>query len=179
MAASADKTIGLILLLIIIIAVASVLSPYIMMPVVHMSKGLVGLKNLASLRHMNFEFGIPVFPSIVGMLSFVIWIVIIFWVYNDAERRGMSGILWALLVFIGNIVGLLIYLIVRAGNYPAPPVQRAAAMPSSCPSCSKPVQADFKLCPHCGTTLRSQCPSCGKSTAPEWKVCPYCGHSMG
>lgn len=178
MAASTDKTIGLILLLILIIAVAGILSPFIMVPFVSVTKGLAGLRHLVAMRHMNFEFGLPVFPSLIGMLSFIIWIIIIFWVYSDAERRGMSGILWALLVFIGNIVGLLIYLIVRAGNYPTTPVQRAPAVTTLCPSCSKPVQQDFKLCPHCGKSLRNQCPSCGKNTSPEWKVCPYCGHSI-
>ncbi len=45
----------------------------------------------------------------------VIWIVVAFLVYQDAEKRGMNGLLWLILVLIPmvNIVALIIYLIIR------------------------------------------------------------------
>jgi len=44
----------------------------------------------------------------------ILWGAVLLWVYRDAEHRGMSGILWLLLVLIGNVIGLLIYAIVRS-----------------------------------------------------------------
>jgi hypothetical protein len=103
-----------------------------------------------------------------------LWIFVIFWVYRDAESRGMSGILWALLVFIGNVVGLIIYLIVRneQGRRPQPPPAE------KCPSCGQTVGPGFTFCPHCGAKLKPVCPGCGKPVDRTWKVCPNCGASL-
>ena len=51
---------------------------------------------------------------IVGLLFFAIYIASLVWVYRDANRRGKSGILVALLVaLISWPIGLLIWLLVR------------------------------------------------------------------
>lgn len=42
-------------------------------------------------------------------LWFVINIIILVWVYRDAEARQANGLLWALIVFFAGIVGLLLY----------------------------------------------------------------------
>jgi hypothetical protein len=102
----------------------------------------------------------------------ILWLFVIVWVYRDAERRKMSGVLWALFVLVGNIIGLLIYLIVRNDSLPARQTEQIVADP--CPNCEKKVQQDFEFCPNCGTKLRITCPSCGKPTTAGWKVCPYC-----
>ena len=50
-------------------------------------------------------------------LVFGILILIGVYVYRDAERRDMNGLLWALVaVFVPSLIGLIIYLLVR-GNY--------------------------------------------------------------
>ncbi|WP_048093204.1 SHOCT domain-containing protein [Geoglobus acetivorans] len=51
-----------------------------------------------------------------GMLFWwILWVVIAYLVYQDAEKRGMNGLLWFILVLIPmvGIVALIIYLIVR------------------------------------------------------------------
>ncbi len=106
----------------------------------------------------------------LGLLFPLIWILVAVWAYTDAERRGMNGILWGLLVFIGNVVGLIVYLLVRVGQAPEPGVQVAL----SCPNCGKPVRRDFKVCPYCQTPLVHECPNCGEPVQSGWKVCPYC-----
>ena len=67
-------------------------------------------------------------------------IALLVWVARDAKARGMdSAVLWMLLVFCTNLIGLIIYLLSRPqGNlYP-------------CPNCgNKRLQASVK-CPHCG-----------------------------
>jgi RNA polymerase subunit RPABC4/transcription elongation factor Spt4 len=44
----------------------------------------------------------------------------------------------------------------------------------SCPSCFKPVEKDFLICPYCMKKLRKPCVECGKALKLNWQVCPYC-----
>jgi predicted amidophosphoribosyltransferase len=36
------------------------------------------------------------------------------------------------------------------------------------------VREDYLVCPTCGRRLRTSCPSCRKPIDPQWRVCPYC-----
>jgi len=116
---------------------------------------------------------LPLFAFLPMALLFLFWLLVSVWVYNDAERSGMSGLLWALLVFFGNIVGLLIYLIVRSSSASVAPLTA-----KTCPSCHGVIQPDFNVCPHCGANLQSTCPSCKSKVQSTWNVCPYCGESL-
>ena len=53
------------------------------------------------------NFGIP---QLIGLL---IAAAIAYWVYQDAESRGMNGILWGIFTFLLCIIALPVYLIVR------------------------------------------------------------------
>lgn len=117
----------------------------------------------------------PAFMFIPLLAIILFWLLISVWVYNDAERLGMSGLLWALLVFFGNIIALIIYLIVRSSTSTGQPIVAAR---KSCPNCQSPIQADFVVCPKCGTSLKSTCPNCQKNVQKDWKHCPYCGESL-
>jgi RNA polymerase subunit RPABC4/transcription elongation factor Spt4 len=115
----------------------------------------------------------------------ILWGAVLLWVYRDAEKRGMSGILWLLLVLIGNVIGLLIYAIVRSETpirrrdqntsaaTPAPP-----APPAACGGCGKPLGPGFEFCPYCGQGLKKTCPACRKPVQDDWKVCPSCGAAI-
>jgi Na+-driven multidrug efflux pump len=51
---------------------------------------------------------------LIGLVFFIIYVVSLVWVYRDAERRGKSGIVVALLVaLISWPIGLLVWLLVR------------------------------------------------------------------
>lgn len=90
------------------------------------------------------------------------------YVYRDAERRGMNGLLWALVaVFVPLLIGLIIYLLVR-GNYSE----------LKCPRCSAPVKEEYTVCPSCGAKLRPSCPNCSAPVEPDWKVCPKCAQPL-
>lgn len=53
---------------------------------------------------------------------FVLYIYSVFWAYNDANKRGKSGCLAALLVFLVSWpIGLLIWLLIRPGEEMKPP----------------------------------------------------------
>jgi len=179
MATSPGKTIALIIVITLIILAAVRLTPIILAPfgiftgMTHAirSPGFnsIHLGPLGYLRLTSF--------SLASLALFFLWIAVIVWVYRDAERRGMNGVLWALLVFIGNVIGLLIYLIVRQDNTP-----REARGPTvsskACPSCRKPVSEGFQYCPHCGTSMIPSCPKCGSAVEKEWNICPKCGEKL-
>jgi len=112
---------------------------------------------------------------IFPLALFVLWIFILIWVYRDAERRGMNGLLWTLLVLVGNVIGLIIYLIVRSESVNRPPTASA----EKCPNCGNTLGPGFTYCPHCGASLKPVCPNCKKTIDKAWKVCPNCGTPLG
>jgi len=67
-----------------------------------------------------FFFGLGLF-CLLPIIWLVIAILLCIWVYRDAESRGMSGVLWLIVVLIAGIIGLIIYLIVRKEKKPAAP----------------------------------------------------------
>jgi RNA polymerase subunit RPABC4/transcription elongation factor Spt4 len=112
----------------------------------------------------------------------VLWGAVLLWVYRDAQKRGMNGILWLLLVLIGNVIGLLIYAIVRSETpvrqAQAPADQAACCPPAACSSCGKPLAPGYTFCPYCGKSSKKTCPACGRPVEDGWKVCPVCGASL-
>jgi len=134
----------------------------------------------------------PVF-GLLG-LGTLLQIVLAFWVGMDANRRGMNGLLWGLLVLFTFVVGLLVYLIVAqtAGNGPKEQVVAGgatSAVPATvargrehdahaCGQCGGKVEAGFRVCPFCGAALAAGCPSCAKPVEAGWKVCPYCSTAL-
>lgn len=141
--------------------------------------------------HWFAGWGIP--AAVLSLAFLALWIAVLVWVYRDAERRRMNGALWALLVFFGNLIGLIIYLIVRSdhplpetsptappGSAPpaATPAATAQAAPEACPTCDKPVSVGYTYCPHCGGPLRTVCPGCAKPVEDSWKACPFCGKKL-
>ncbi|MFO7732788.1 MAG: zinc ribbon domain-containing protein [Candidatus Aminicenantes bacterium] len=137
-----------------------------------------GFAGIGDLGPMGFSL------ALLPIALIALWALVLIWVYKDAERRGMSGILWLLLVLIGNIVGLLIYAIVRSER----PVKLEAggggagpgAPSGKCPGCGNPVATGHAFCPYCGKKLSQTgtCPACGKPVQGEWKVCPACGTGL-
>ena len=171
MAASTSKTILLIVLVFVI--------AFIFLQVTRVGWYALGFPYMHQVERMvdfpfsMFPFGfVPLLPLTILLL---LWLIVVVWIYRDAEQRGMNGLLWALLVFVGNIVGLLIYLIVRSDNLPV----SADVLPTKpCPNCQKAVQNSYEYCPYCGSRMKAVCPSCEKTVAPDWQVCPYCGHKL-
>ncbi len=183
------KMTTLVIFVLFLLFMAFLLTPLVLAPLGVFTGMARGLHHVTVNGFDFFGFR-PWFPFVplwsVSFVFLIVWIAVIIWVYKDAERRGMSGLLWALLVFIGNLIGLLIYLIVRQDHplreeqgtaSPGPP---ATASPSEiqttvCAACQKPVEKSFVFCPHCGAPLQPVCKSCGKQIDSAWKACPHCG----
>ncbi len=180
MATSTGKTIGLILLVAFVLLLVFRMTPLVLAPL-GIFPGIWHIVRMPKVPHVR---GVELDPygfinftvfSVLTLTLLIIWILVIVWVYRDAERRGMNGVLWALLVFIGNLIGLLIYLIVRSDILPAPK-QVLATVP--CPKCEKSVASNFAFCPHCGAQIQTVCPECGKPIEKDWRACPHCGKKL-
>lgn len=134
------------------------------------------------------------FAGLFGLIALAFWIAVVVWVYKDAEKRGMNPAIWALVVLITHLVGLIVYAIVR-GSHPlktgpsgvpvspsSPPVSvppAPSAPPAAvCPGCGKPSDKNHAFCGYCGANLRPSCSKCGAELKPEWKACPSCGEKI-
>jgi RNA polymerase subunit RPABC4/transcription elongation factor Spt4 len=95
------------------------------------------------------------------------YILLIGYVNRDAARRGMSRLLWTLLViFIPNALGFILYFLLRQ------------PMTQPCPQCQSPVQATFNYCPTCHTKLHPHCAQCQRMVQLTDTFCPYCGYKL-
>jgi hypothetical protein len=186
-ASNNGKTIALVIIIVILalFAFRSIFFflPFGILPGISRTAGHMG-PSISGWFHESGWIGrIPLLVLPAALI--ILWGAVLIWVYRDAEKRGMSGILWLLLVLVGNIIGLLVYAIVRSetalgrrngsgGGATAPP----AGAEAKCPHCGKPVAAEYAFCPHCGKSLKTTCPACGKPVDPSWKACPACGTSL-
>lgn len=96
-------------------------------------------------------------------------------VYNDAKKRGMKAVWWAIGTFLLCIVFLPLYLILRKpvvtgmpGYPPLPPgypQQPGSYMPPTYPPQGQPPRTDDTR----------YCSQCGKPHEGVMKFCPFCG----
>lgn len=135
------------------------------------------------------------FDAFLGALCFIIiaslvaFILVAVWVYRDAESRGMSGALWVVLLiiaslffaFIGGLVVLIIYLIVRS-EHPVGGYYAAAPYPGYAPPYPPPAYPPAPATPPPGApstppvaTAATSCPKCGARLNPGATFCGNCG----
>lgn len=117
----------------------------------------------------------------------VMWIAALYWTYRDALARSRDPVMHGIAVatvFIFNLPGLLLYLILRPKmtltdryehQLEAEALLHEIQEQPTCPQCRRKIEADFLSCPFCRASLRTACEQCGKALAFGWVVCPYCG----
>ena len=89
-------------------------------------------------------FWYPLIIIVIIVVVYVIYILIAYWVYKDAKKRGENGILWALIVFFAGLLGILIWIAMR------PPIGGRKTEPDRrCPSCGRGIPFASKICPYC------------------------------
>ena len=128
--------------------------------------------------------------ALIGGLVAAFWVGLIIWTWRDIRSRSadiFAALLAVLLVAVFNIIGLLIYILVRPKQTLAEQYDRALEeeillreleLAPTCYHCGRPVQADWKFCPYCEVTLKQPCAQCGYLLEPEWKRCPQCGATV-
>jgi hypothetical protein len=126
--------------------------------------------------------------GIFGGLLLALWLAVVVWAYRDVRARSRSGwvaLLTVLIVLLLPIIGLIIYLLLRPRETLAEGFDRALEQEALlqqleeravCPTCSRPTQPAWFLCPHCHSHLRQPCPVCNSPLELQWDICPYCGY---
>jgi hypothetical protein len=99
---------------------------------------------------------------------FIIFLLVAIWVYRDAESRGMSGVLWLLVVLVAPLIGLIIYLVVRKDKAPMAPPYYAQQPWQPPPAAGAPP-------PGPAPTAQMTCRNCGSPLAPGATFCGKCG----
>lgn len=94
---------------------------------------LFGLLILLSLMQQSRE------ATLIVFILIVVWAAIIIWVFSDARARGANPLAWSLLVFVLNLIGLFIYLLLR----PSGSLVR-------CAYCGRRRLAQYPRCNRCG-----------------------------
>jgi hypothetical protein len=93
-----------------------------------------------------------------------LYVLLLGYIYGDAERRGMRQWLWVLLaILIPNAVGIILYFVLRD------------PLMFYCSSCGASAKSTYTFCPNCSTPLRPTCTECGHGIERGWKHCPNCG----
>jgi hypothetical protein len=126
--------------------------------------------------------------GVAGGLLLALWLAVVVWAYRDVRARSRStaaAVLTVLLVLLLPVVGLVIYLLLRPRETLAVAYDRALEQEALlqqieerpiCPTCARPTQPNWFLCPACHTHLRQPCPTCNSPLELHWDICPYCGH---
>jgi RNA polymerase subunit RPABC4/transcription elongation factor Spt4 len=131
---------------------------------------------------------LTIFAAVMGALFAALWLSLIIWAFRDMRARTrdpFAQLLAALLVAVLPGVGIIIYLILRPPETLAEAYERALEEEAllqeieerpACPGCSRTVESNWILCPHCHTRLRKACPDCDALMELHWNLCPYCGN---
>ncbi len=117
---------------------------------------------------VSFSVSFILVMIVAFLLVIIIPAAIGIYVYNDAKKRKMNAVLWALISILApGFIGLIVYLVVRNEH-----------STSVCPVCSTPVAEHFTVCPSCGYALKQCCPSCKNPISHEWNICPNCANPI-
>ncbi len=124
--------------------------------------------------------------TLAGAYLLVFWISIVAWTYRDIRDRSRDAafqVVAVLLVLVFNVLGLVIYLILRPRETLAEAYARSLEEEALlqeleeqgiCPSCKRYITAEFVICPYCRTQLKEPCMKCGRPLSFNWLACPYC-----
>lgn len=107
---------------------------------------------------------------IFGLLAAAVPVLIAVLVYNDAKKRGLDPLMWALLaVFVPMYIGLILYLI-----------ERSKYTGFRCGTCGEPIAAGAGYCGRCGSAAGGfpLCAGCGAPLNPDLTVCTRCGRPI-
>lgn len=131
---------------------------------------------------------LTIVAAVFGALLAALWLSLIIWAFRDMRARSrdpFAQLLAALVVAALPIVGIVIYFILRPPETLTEAYERALEEEAllqeieerpSCPGCSRIMDANWILCPHCHTRLKKACPDCNSLLDLQWNLCPFCGN---
>lgn len=125
--------------------------------------------------------------ALVGAYAAAFWFCLVVWTFRDVQKRSREApvqVMATALVLLFNVPGLILYTILRPPETLAEAYARSLeeealiqdiAERQFCPSCKRPIQGDFTVCPVCRAQLKRPCGTCNRLLRLGWHVCPYCG----
>jgi RNA polymerase subunit RPABC4/transcription elongation factor Spt4 len=125
---------------------------------------------------------------LIGSYLVLLWAASVLWAYRDIRMRSEDisvQVLAVALVLAIPFAGIPLHLILRPRQTLAEKYERTleeeylrrdVEEKYVCPSCQRPIEHDFIICPHCHTSLRRRCYSCDRVVDLTWSLCPYCGY---
>ena len=125
--------------------------------------------------------------ALLGAFLAAVWLALIIWTFRDMRARSrdlFAQLLAALVVAVLTIPGFIVYLILRPRETLAEAYERSLEEEALlqeiearnvCPGCSRQVDSDWHVCPHCQTILKKPCRTCGRLLELTWNVCPHDG----
>lgn len=132
---------------------------------------------------------INIVAILTGAYVLLLWAASVLWTYRDIRLRSDDISVQVLAVGLTvclPFAGIPIHLILRPRMTLAEKYERSLEEEYLrrdieekyvCPSCQRPIESDFIICPHCYTALRRRCPSCNRVVDLTWSICPYCSYS--
>jgi len=125
---------------------------------------------------------------VAGFVAFglAVWFSIVVWTFMDIRSRSRDKLVWVfatLLVFLFNVFGLVVYLILRPHETLMQAYERSLEEEALlqeieerpiCPNCRHRIESDFRICPNCLQQLKDICTNCGRLVELDGPVCPYC-----
>lgn len=114
------------------------------------------------------------------------WVFVLAWVWTDSGERTANSyarIGYLLLVLVFNILGWIIYLIIRPeetleqaywSDLERRYLQYETAELGDCSECGRQIFPDFIFCPDCGLELKVECPGCNVYVDKKFQYCPLC-----
>lgn len=89
------------------------------------------------IEHIGIGVGFQFMICSLGLFGFLIQLLIAYWMYKDAEKRGEEEVLWLIVGLIAGIIGLIIWLLVRPGMSEVRSKSRLQHPPPGkpCPDC--------------------------------------------
>jgi hypothetical protein len=95
-----------------------------------------------------------------------LWFLLPTWIYIDAQERDIRNPgIWAFLVLISLVFGLVVYLLIRPSSIKS----------IYCPKCNGELNGTGIYCPFCGHDLTNAfCQQCQYPIKQGWKFCPNC-----
>ena len=122
-------------------------------------------------------------PYLTGAYLLILYLALIIWVINDSLKRSQSllfQIFAASLLIFTNLLGLIIYLIIRPRQTLTERAFITAELKTlntsqPCPKCRREIDNEFLYCPFCQTKIQNRCLKCRALLKKEWQACPHCG----
>lgn len=133
------------------------------------------------------EFNFTMLFRVLFICLILVWLMVVVWAWKDATSRSDSlifSIFATFIVFVLNIFGLIIYLLIRPkelldDQYWADLERRYLLYETDelrdCVECGYQLRPGFNLCPQCGTVTKIACEGCQEMISKHWPYCPYCG----